>query len=80
MFENRQTDPKPAQILSTRPSQYLPAQSTRPIWKHYWMDAQRTCIWRTVNSSVTAHDFLQSMRFGESKRESYIHAEMTCYM
>ncbi len=27
MFENCQTDPKPAQILSTRPSQYLPAQS-----------------------------------------------------
>ncbi len=39
-FENRQTDQKPVQILSTRPSQYLPAQSnsklpgTRPIWQH----------------------------------------------
>ncbi len=27
MFQNHQTDPKPAQILSTRPSQYWPAQS-----------------------------------------------------
>ncbi len=27
MFETRQTDPKPAPFLSTRPSQYLPAQS-----------------------------------------------------
>ncbi len=26
-FENRQTDPKPAQILPTRLSQYLPSQS-----------------------------------------------------
>ncbi len=45
-FENRQTDPKPAHILSTRPSQYLPAQSnskppnwagTCPIWQQLTM-------------------------------------------
>ncbi len=32
-WKNRQTDQKPAQILSTRPNQYLPAQSNsnRPI-------------------------------------------------
>ncbi len=34
MFKNLQTDPKPAQILSSRPSQYLPAQSNSksPNW------------------------------------------------
>ncbi len=32
MLENCQNDPKLAQILSTRPSQYLPAQiQNRPI-------------------------------------------------
>lgn len=38
MFENHRTDPRQAQLLSTRPNQFLPAQiQTSPIW---WGPAQ----------------------------------------
>ncbi len=60
-------------------------QAICAIFQIIWMDAQRTCIWRTVNSSVEAHNspslcfFLTRERERERKSLTY-HAELTRYM
>ncbi len=59
-------------------------QAICAISQFIWMDAQRTCIWRTVKSSVKVHTLTLALshthKRKERERESYIHVELTRYM